>query len=95
MFCTKNCFHRSNRKFVKIRQDIDIYTIIQKKISFSYYVRKYLNKGNDFEKLIPVSSKPRKLYGMAKVLKDQVPLRPVVSMAGTPEYNLAKYLDLF
>ena len=30
---------------------------------------------------------------MAKVHKDQVPMRPVVSMVGTPEYNLAKYLD--
>ena len=30
---------------------------------------------------------------MAKVHKDQVPLRPVVSMVGTSEYNLAKYLD--
>ena len=30
---------------------------------------------------------------MAKVHRDQVPLRPVVSVVGTPEYNLAKYLD--
>ena len=30
---------------------------------------------------------------MAKVHKDQVSIRPVVSMVGTPEYNLAKYLD--
>ena len=56
-------------------------------------MKKYLNKVNDFEKLIPVGSKPGKLYGMAKVHMDQVPLRPVVSMVGTPEYNLAKYLD--
>ena len=30
---------------------------------------------------------------MAEVHKDQVPLRPVVSMVGTPDYNLAKYFD--
>ena len=30
---------------------------------------------------------------MAKVHKGQVPLRPVVSMVDTSEYNLAKYLD--
>ena len=30
---------------------------------------------------------------MAKVHKDNVPLRPVVSMIGTPEYELSKFLD--
>ena len=80
-------------KFVEIRQETDIHPIIQKENSISYYVKKYLNKVNDLKKLIPVGSKPGKLYGMAKVHLDQVPLRPVVSMLGTPEYNLAKYLD--
>ena len=43
--------------------------------------------------MIPSRSKPGKLYGQAKVHKSNVPLRPVVSMVDTPEYNLAKYLD--
>ena len=30
---------------------------------------------------------------MTKVHKDQVPLRPVVSMVGKPKYNLAKCFD--
>ena len=30
---------------------------------------------------------------MTKVHKDQVPLRLIVSMVATPEYNLAKHLD--
>ena len=38
-------------------------------------------------------SQPGKLYGIAKVHKTNVPLRPVVSMVGTPEYKLAKYLE--
>ena len=33
------------------------------------------------------------VYEIAKVHKTNVPLRPVVSMVGTPEYKLAKYLD--
>ena len=32
---------------------------------------------------------------MAKVHKANVPLRPVVSMIGTPEYELSKFLDNF
>ena len=93
-YCAKlNKIIHDKTKFVEIRQDTDIHPIIQKENSVSYYVKKYLNKVNDFEKLIPVGSKPGKLYGMAKVHKNQVPLRPVVSMVGTPEYNLAKYPD--
>ena len=38
-------------------------------------------------------SVPGKLYGMAKVHKDGCPLRPVNSMIGTAEYQLAKWLD--
>ena len=31
--------------------------------------------------------------GLAKVHKEGTPLRPVLSMLGTAEYHLAKYLD--
>ena len=81
------------KKFIIIKQDTDIHPIIQKKNSVSYYVKKCLNRVNGFEKLIPVGNKPGKLYGMAKVHRDQVPPKLIVSMVGTPEYNLAKYLD--
>ena len=80
-------------KFVEIRQDTDVHPIIQKENFVNYYVKKCLNKVNDFEKLISVGNKPGKMYGMTKIHKDQVPLRSVVSMVGTSEYNLAKYLD--
>ena len=39
-----------------------------------------------FESLIPVGFQPGKIYGMAKVHKQGVPLRPVVSMINTSEY---------
>ena len=43
--------------------------------------------------LIPTGSVPGQLYGLCKVHKDGNPLRPVISMIGTPEYGLAKNLD--
>ena len=67
--------------------------IIQKEKSISYYIRKYFKKVTNYQELIPSGSQPGKLYGIAKVHKTNVPLRPVVSMVGTPEYELAKYLD--
>ena len=36
---------------------------------------------------------PGKLYGLAKVYKDNYPLRPVCLMVRTPEHCLAKFLD--
>jgi len=43
-------------------------------------------------KLIPSGSKPGKLYGLAEVHKDNISFRPVVTMIGTPEYKLTKFL---
>ena len=74
-------------------QDDAIHRIIQKENSIAYYVKRYLRKVDGYTTLIPSGSKPGKLYGLAKVHKDNTPLRPVVSMVGTPEYKLAKYLD--
>ena len=78
-------------KFVEIKwQDDTIYPIIQKEYSIAYYIKRYLKKIDGYAALIPSGSKPGKLYGLAKVHKDNTPLRPVVSMVGTPEYKLAK-----
>ena len=83
-------------KFMKINIEQEIHLIIAKENSISYYhVRKYL-KGYDNEvirSLISSGSNPGKLYGLIKVHKDGNPARPVVSMIGTPEYKLAKFLD--
>ena len=45
------------------------------------------------KKLIPKGSSPKKMYGRTQVHKNNNPARPVVSMIGTPEYQLAKFLD--
>ena len=41
-----------------------------------------------FSNLMPSGN----IHGLAKVHKEGTPLRPVVSMIRTAEYNLAKYL---
>ena len=43
-----------------------------------------------FNKLKPVGSQPPRLYGLAKVHKNDTPLRPVVSMPDSPYHNIAK-----
>ena len=78
-------------KFIEVKlQDDAIHPIIQKENSIACYVKRYLRKVDGYTTLIPSGSKPGKLYGLAKVHKDNTPLRPVVSMVGTLEYKLAK-----
>ena len=56
------------------------------------HVQKYV--GEETAKwLKPSGTVMGKLYGTCKVHKEGYPVRPIVSMVNTPEYNLAKYLD--
>ncbi len=43
-----------------------------------------------FQKLKPVGSQPARLYGLAKVHKKDVPVRPVLSMPGSPYHQVAE-----
>jgi len=43
--------------------------------------------------LKPTASNIPKFYGLPKIHKSDVPLRPIVSSIGSPTYKLAKYLN--
>ena len=42
-----------------------------------------------YDKMKSSGGQPARLYGLAKVHKDIIPLRPVLSMPGSPYYNIA------
>ncbi|XP_057302874.1 uncharacterized protein LOC130637039 [Hydractinia symbiolongicarpus] len=42
-----------------------------------------------FSRSIPIGSQPPRIYGLAKVHKNNTPMRPVLSMPGSPYYKLA------
>ena len=46
-------------------------------------------------KLAPLGTRPGTLYGLPKVHKANVPLRPILSALHTNSYNLSKYLLSF
>ena len=82
-------------KFEVVNVNKKTHPIIAKERSIAYNIRKYF-KGYDenlIRKLVPCGSAPEKIYGLVKVHKKDNPLRPVASMIGTPEYELAKFLD--
>ncbi|XP_066920782.1 uncharacterized protein [Clytia hemisphaerica] len=45
-----------------------------------------------FLKLKPIGSQPPRLYGLAKIHKNGIPIRPVLSMPGSPYFNIAKQI---
>ena len=68
-------------------------------ISKENSIVRFLNKNDKpymqletFRNLVPSGSQPGKIYGLAKVHMEGTPLRPVVSMIRTAEYNLANIL---
>ena len=82
-------------KFIQINQNTKVHPIISKEKSVTYFIRKYL-KNYDSEvirKLIPSGSKPGRIYGLVKVHKNNYPLRPVIMMIDSPEYELAKFMN--
>ena len=84
-------------KFVEIPIDDDnpkSHPIIKKQNSVKYYINMYIPEEHQHD-IVPSGSQPGKLYGLCKVHKKDYPMRPIVSMVNTPEYELAKYLDNF
>ena len=84
-----------NDRFAKINDDST--KRIESKIQ--RYVRKLKSEitEEEYSKLYPTGSNPRKFYGTAKIHKlsyndtiDQLPLRPTVSSTGTASYHLSK-----
>nr|CAB3263310.1 uncharacterized protein LOC108950552 [Phallusia mammillata] len=45
-----------------------------------------------FHQLHSTDGSAPRIYGLPKIHKEGIPLRPIVSFVGTPTYNLAKYL---
>ncbi len=56
-----------------------------------YEEKNYL-KRNQRLKLSPQNSILPQIYGLPKIHKENVPLRPIVSAIGSPTHNLAKFI---
>ena len=45
-----------------------------------------------YQRLRPSGSQPTRIYGLPKIHKPEVPLRPIVSCIGAPSYKLSRYI---
>jgi hypothetical protein len=46
-----------------------------------------------YDRVRPNDATIAKFYGLPKIHKENIPLRPIVSLPGSPTYNLSKYLS--
>ena len=46
-----------------------------------------------YNRLRPSGSKPPMIYGLPKIHKPDIPLRPIVACIGSPTYNLSKFIS--
>ena len=47
-----------------------------------------------YDSLVPKGAPPARLYGLPKIHKSDVPLRPILSMTGTPSHRVANWLAI-
>ena len=66
-------------------------TVIMNK---SDYIDKVNTLLNDTETYQPHDATSAKFYGLPKIHKENIPLRPIVSLPGSPTYLLSKYLAM-
>jgi hypothetical protein len=48
----------------------------------------------NYNRIRPNYSSTAKFYGLPKIHKENIPLRPIVSLPGSPTYELSKYLAM-
>ena len=69
----------------------------KREVSLQRYLRLLYNKGifseGSYRKIRPCGSNPSRIYGLPKMHKPDVPLRPIVSAIGSYTYNLAKFMS--
>ena len=88
----KICSLLADDTYTKLSRDLTKRT----EASFQQALKNLMDKGelhlNLYKQLRPGDCRPPYLYGMPKVHKEDVPLRPIVSTIGSPTYAIAKHL---
>ena len=77
-------------------QDQAHHPVLKSQNSLQYYLNRYIKphvSEEIYRKIYPSGGQPGAVYGLVKVHKLGKPLRPVICMRNTPQYELARYLD--
>ena len=82
-------------KFIRLNED-PTRTTISRENRLKKYLRDLKKNGSitdaTYHEIFPTGSRPGLLYGLPKVHKFDIPLRPIISSISTHSYRLAKFL---
>jgi hypothetical protein len=85
-------------KFVPMIDD-PVKTTIKREDKVQTFLKRLKNNGviseEIYKKLVPTGSRPGILYGLPKIHKHGIPLRPILSAIKSHSYSLAKFWFLF
>ena len=80
-------------KFKRLSEDVTL----KRERALQNSLRELYNKGyikkEVYQEIIPKGSRAGVMYGLPKIHKNPVKLRPIISACGTYNYKLAKHLD--
>ena len=75
----------------------EVHPVIKKEERITDLLKKLKDRGKIdeplYRRLKPRGSKPAQIYGLAKVHKNEIPLRPIVSIPGTSYDQIGKYVS--
>ena len=84
--------HLENGPYIKIKKDPTSSVVSQKTRKLSVLRDNKLIDQHQYLKLKQTGSQPPWFYGLPKIHKDGIPVRPMVSYTGTPLYKVSKYI---
>ena len=88
----RKCNERlENGPYIKIKKD-PTSSVVSQIIKLSVLRDNKLIDQQQYLKLKPTGSQPRRFYGLPRIHKDRIPVRPIVSYTGTPLYEVLKYI---
>ena len=84
--------HLENGLYIKIKKDPTNSVVSQITRKLSVLRDNELIEQQQYIKLKPTGSQPPRFYGLPKIHKDGIPVRPIVSYTETPLCEVSKYI---
>ena len=84
--------HLTSRPYTKLKKE-PVSSIVSKVTKKLIELRdNMLIEQQEYFKLKPTGKQPPRFYGLPKIHKDGIPVRPIISHTGTPLHEISKYI---
>jgi len=76
-----------------LNSDVEKVDDLNSAAGFRVDLKKHRVSDAVYHRILPCGSRAGVMYGLAKIHKENAPLKPIISVVQTYNYKLAKYLD--